>query len=115
MPDEPFTPDDSNEVAVSEEEARKYYDAHHDEFTTAAADGLRRYVERGGHAVAEARLAWNDDRGFAAAIIPGAGLHAVFGLREKHVWMRREAKLTFTDSGDALKRRKAVTRIALTQ
>ena len=71
-------------------------------FTTAAADGLRRYVERGGHAVAEARLAWNDDRGFAAAIIPGAGLHAVFGVREKHVWMRREAKLTITDSGDAL-------------
>ena len=59
-------------------------------------------MERGGHAVAEARLAWNDDRGFAAAIIPGAGLHAVFGVREKHVWMRREAKLTITDSGDAL-------------
>jgi beta-galactosidase len=33
--------------------------------------------------VAEARLAWNDERGFASDVIPGFGLHEVFGGREK--------------------------------
>jgi beta-galactosidase len=56
-------------------------------FTQAAAQGLRRFVERGGFAVAEARLAWNDERGYAAEVIPGGGLHEVFGVREKDVWM----------------------------
>jgi beta-galactosidase GanA len=46
------------------------------------ADGVKRYVEAGGTAVAEARLAWNDARGFASDIIPGAGLSEVFGARE---------------------------------
>jgi beta-galactosidase len=70
--------------------------------TQAAAAGLRRFVERGGHAVAEARLAWNDERGFAAAIIPGAGLHEVFGVRERRVWMRRDVQLAVADGGDSL-------------
>ena len=70
--------------------------------TQAAADGLRRYVDQGGHAVAEARLAWNDERGFAAEIIPGAGLHEVFGVREKHVWMRRDVRLAISDSSSEL-------------
>ena len=70
--------------------------------TRPAAAGLRRYVEQGGRAVAEARLAWNDERGFAAEVIPGAGLHEVFGVREKHVWMRREPRLIITGTGDAL-------------
>jgi beta-galactosidase len=61
--------------------------------TQSAADGLRRFVERGGHAVAEARLAWNDERGHAAPIIPGAGLHEVFGVREKDAWMRQQVDL----------------------
>jgi beta-galactosidase len=43
--------------------------------------------------VGEARLAWNDDRGFAAEIIPGAGLHEVFGVREQDVWMRPQPEL----------------------
>ena len=67
--------------------------------TQAGATGLRRFVEQGGHAVAEARLAWNDERGFAAEVIPGMGLHEVFGVREKHVWMRREPRLVIADSG----------------
>jgi beta-galactosidase len=33
--------------------------------------------------VAEARLAWNDERGFASEVIPGFGLADVFGAREK--------------------------------
>jgi beta-galactosidase GanA len=46
------------------------------------AAGVKRYVEAGGTAVAEARLAWNDARGFASDVIPGAGLFEVFGARE---------------------------------
>lgn len=48
----------------------------------AVAAGVKRYVENGGTAVAEARLAWNDERGFASDVIPGFGLHEVFGARE---------------------------------
>jgi beta-galactosidase GanA len=47
------------------------------------ADGIKRYVESGGTVVAEARMAWNNERGFASAIIPGIGLDKVFGAREK--------------------------------
>ena len=47
------------------------------------AEGVKRYVESGGTAVAEARLAWNDERGFASEVIPGFGLAEVFGAREK--------------------------------
>jgi beta-galactosidase len=46
------------------------------------ADGVKRYVQTGGTAVAEARLAWNDARGFASDVIPGAGLAQIFGARE---------------------------------
>jgi beta-galactosidase len=47
-----------------------------------AAQGLARFVQNGGTAVAEARLAWNDDRGVASDEIPGMGLSQVFGARE---------------------------------
>ena len=33
-------------------------------FTETAANKIKSYVENGGSAVAEARLAWNDERGF---------------------------------------------------
>ncbi len=49
------------------------------------AGGIQRYVQDGGVAVAEARLAWNDERGMASAIIPGSGLDKVFGGREKAI------------------------------
>jgi beta-galactosidase len=47
------------------------------------AQGVEHYVESGGTAVAEARLAWNDARGFASDTIPGFGLDRVFGAKEK--------------------------------
>ena len=50
-----------------------------------AAAALREYVRSGGSLVAEARAAWNDETGRAAAIVPGAGLHEVFGARERAV------------------------------
>lgn len=49
----------------------------------AVADALRGYVQQGGTLISEARPAWNDDRGFANAVIPGFGLDTTFGVREK--------------------------------
>ncbi|HSL24071.1 MAG TPA: beta-galactosidase [Vicinamibacterales bacterium] len=46
------------------------------------AEGLKTYVRDGGTLVAEARPAWNDERGFANPRIPGGGLDEVFGARE---------------------------------
>lgn len=49
------------------------------------AAGVAGFVQGGGTAVAEARLAWNDDRGFASDVVPGFGLDEVFGAREKSI------------------------------
>lgn len=73
-------------------------------FTEKAAQGLRKFVENGGYAVAEARLAWNDERGYAAPIIPGLGLHEVFGVREQHLWMRPSFEIAVSDNNDPLTR-----------
>ena len=66
--------------------------------TRAAAEGIRRFVESGGFALAEARLAWNDERGFTAGGIPGMGLHGVFGAREISVTTRERVDLRITES-----------------
>jgi beta-galactosidase len=50
-----------------------------------APSHLKEYVRGGGTLVAEARLGWNNERGFAAATIPGMGLHEVMGCRETAV------------------------------
>jgi beta-galactosidase len=50
-----------------------------------AAPALREYVRGGGALVAEARLAWNDERGLASERIPGLGLSDVMGARERAV------------------------------
>jgi beta-galactosidase len=47
------------------------------------AEGVKNYIRGGGTVVAEARLAWNDARGYAMPVIPGFGLDQVFGTREK--------------------------------
>ncbi len=68
-------------------------------FTEDAAEGVKRFVENGGYVAAEARLAWNDDRGYASDRIPGMGLSEVFGVEEHEVWMREEAiPFEITDS-----------------
>jgi beta-galactosidase len=51
----------------------------------AAGAKLAAYVRNGGALVAEARAGWNNEHGFAAEIIPGMGLHEVFGCRETAV------------------------------
>lgn len=66
-------------------------------WTQPAADGLKKYVEKGGCVWAEARLAWNDERGFAADVIPGMGLSEVFGVRERSVRMSERVKMRMDD------------------
>lgn len=68
-------------------------------FSQRAADGLKRFVEKGGKVLAEARLAWNNERGFAASVIPGMGLHEVFGAKEAAIKMSDGVALRFTDFG----------------
>ena len=46
-------------------------------------EGVTRFIRNGGTVVAEARLAWNDERGFSSDEVPGMGLAQVFGAREK--------------------------------
>jgi beta-galactosidase len=48
----------------------------------AAVPALTEYVRGGGALVAEARLAWNNEKGFASDRIPGLGLWEVMGCRE---------------------------------
>ena len=50
-----------------------------------AVAALKTYVQRGGVLISEARPAWNDERGFANARIPGGGLDDVFGVREREL------------------------------
>ncbi len=50
-----------------------------------SAEQLAEYVRAGGALVAEARLGWNNERGWASEIIPGLGLHRVMGCRETAV------------------------------
>ncbi|HET7841099.1 MAG TPA: beta-galactosidase [Terriglobia bacterium] len=57
------------------------------------AEGVERYIRAGGTAVAEARLAWNDERGFASPVIPGFNLSEIFGAKEKFIRPRDEVKL----------------------
>jgi beta-galactosidase len=47
------------------------------------AQAVTRFIRNGGTVVAEARLAWNDERGFSSEVVPGFGLAEVFGAREK--------------------------------
>ena len=52
--------------------------------------------------VAEARAAWNDDRGYATPTIPGFGLEQVFGARETAVVPVRQTSLAIQSKHDAV-------------
>ena len=67
-------------------------------FSQQAADGLKNFINQGGYTVAEARLAWNDERGFASEVIPGMGLSQVFGAIESKVKMSEPAIINVTDN-----------------
>jgi beta-galactosidase len=64
------------------------------------ADGIRHFAENGGTLVAEARLAWNNERGFASDTIPGIGLDKVFGTREKLIRPVDRPEITIGASAD---------------
>lgn len=67
-------------------------------FTPKAAEGIKNYIEQGGNVVAEARLAWNDESGYATEVIPGMGLSEVFGIRESIVRVRDEVMIEVLDN-----------------
>ncbi|MDW7679474.1 MAG: beta-galactosidase [bacterium] len=71
-------------------------------FTEKAAAGLKKIIEQGGHALAEARLAWNDERGYAAEAIPGMGLDQVFGVRESSIKMADKISMKIVDNTNLL-------------
>lgn len=61
-------------------------------------DAVRQYIAEGGTAVAEARLAWNNERGFASPVIPGFGLDQVFGARETLIRPEDETEMVLQDA-----------------
>lgn len=65
--------------------------------TQKMADGIKNYVQNGGNAFSEARLAWNDNRGYTDGVIPGLGLSKVFGVRESKVKSLKNVNINITD------------------
>jgi beta-galactosidase len=59
-------------------------------------------VRGGGALVAEARLAWNNEKGFASDRIPGLGLWEVMGCREIAIETPPGGRTTITWSGSDL-------------
>jgi len=57
------------------------------------ANAVKEYVKQGGTVVAEARLAWNDARGYASPVVPGFGLDALFAARETLIRPETEPKM----------------------
>src|SRR5207248_6346825 len=57
------------------------------------AEAITRYIQNGGTVVAEARLAWNDERGYSSDVVPGFNLAEVFGAREKLIRPVETARL----------------------
>jgi len=64
-------------------------------------EGIVRFIQNGGAVVAEARLAWNDERGFSSDEVPGMGLAKVFGAREKVIRPVEKPEITL-DSNPTL-------------
>jgi beta-galactosidase len=61
--------------------------------STKAAREIDSYVSAGGRVLAEARTAWNNERGWATPVIPGGGLDRVFGCREVEVRPRKKTSV----------------------
>ena len=63
---------------------------------------FRDYVKAGGTLVAEARLGWNNERGYAAEQVPGLGLGEVMGAREVAVETAPGGRTTIEWTGTEL-------------
>ena len=67
-------------------------------FTQEAATSLMTFVKNGGYLLAEARFAWNDEKGYATDIIPGMGLSEVFGVREAKVEVKNKVRMNILET-----------------
>jgi beta-galactosidase len=65
------------------------------------AENLADYVRNGGALVAEARLGWNNERGYAADRIPGMGLAEVMGCRETAIQTGEKGRTVLRWTEDA--------------
>ncbi len=70
--------------------------------TSEIAEGVKEFVEQGGKLVAEVRPAWSDEKGQSAEVIPGFGLHEVFGCKEQWIRERKETKLMIESEKEIL-------------
>ncbi|MFX1283541.1 MAG: beta-galactosidase [Promethearchaeota archaeon] len=61
--------------------------------TSEIAEGVKEFVHQGGKLVAEVRPGWSDEKGQSAKVIPGFGLHEVFGCKERWIRERKKTKL----------------------
>jgi beta-galactosidase len=68
----------------------------------ASARVLADYVRDGGVLVAEARLGWNNERGYASERIPGMGLWEVMGTREAAIETAPNGRTTIRWTGSDL-------------
>jgi len=69
---------------------------------SASAAVFRDYVRNGGTLVAEARLGWSNEHGYASPTIPGLGLHEVMGCRETDVQTGAKGRTTLKWTGEDL-------------
>ncbi|HTT64874.1 MAG TPA: beta-galactosidase [Bryobacteraceae bacterium] len=65
----------------------------------ASAAALKDYVRNGGALVAEARLGWSNEHGYASPAIPGLGLDEVMGCRETDVQTGAQGRTTLHWTG----------------
>jgi beta-galactosidase len=68
----------------------------------AAAAAIREYVQNGGALVTEARLGWNNERGYASDRVPGLGLWEVVGARETAIETAPNGRTSITWSSGEL-------------
>ncbi len=66
--------------------------------STRAAEEIQRFSAAGGYVLAEARTAWNNERGWATDVIPGGGLDKTFGCREVEVRPKAKSLLRLTSA-----------------
>ena len=64
-----------------------------------SADELKAYVKGGGALVAEARLGWSNEHGYASPAIPGMGLDEVMGCHETDVQTGAHGRTTLKWTG----------------
>lgn len=70
--------------------------------TSEIAEGAKKFVHQGGKLVAEVRPGWSDEKGQCSEVIPGLGLHEVFGCRERWIRRREKPKLIVKPVGEVM-------------